>query len=45
MRSRKFSPVISTDATFSCSMTAKRARMRKPYQLIRYGATQNKNIW
>jgi hypothetical protein len=45
MHSRKFSPAISTDVAFSYSMMAKRARMRKPYQLIRYGATQNKNIW
>ena len=44
-RSRKFSPAGSTDTTFSCFMTAKRARTRKPYQLIRYSATQNKKIW
>jgi hypothetical protein len=43
-RSRKFGPAGSTDAAFSCSMTAERARIRKPYQLIRCGATQNKKI-
>jgi hypothetical protein len=44
MHSRKFGPAGGTDAAFSCSMTAERARTRKPYQLIRCGAIQNKKI-
>ena len=45
MRSWKFGPTGSTDTALNCSMTTERARTRKPYQLIRCGATQNKKIW